>query len=102
MSALETAVLLLVCLLAGGVGAVLGLGGGIFIVPLLSLGLGVPFAEAAGTGLVCVLSTSAAGSVALDRSRLASARLVALLGLATVVGGIVGARLARAVPEQVV
>lgn len=102
MSAFELTTLLTVCLFAGAFGAVLGLGGGIFIVPLLSLWLKVPLDEAAGTGLVVVLSTSAAGSVALDRSGLAHGRLVAVLGLATVIGGIAGASLATSVSPRVV
>lgn len=102
MSLAETLLLSLGCLLAGALGAVLGLGGGIFIVPLLTLWLGVPIHQAAGTSLVCVLATSAAGSVALDRTRLADGRLVALLGVATVVGGAASGALAPRVEPRVV
>ena len=49
---------------AGIFGALLGLGGGILIVPLLTLGFGLPFREAVGTSLVCVIVTSSAAKVA--------------------------------------
>lgn len=102
MTTAETLVVFAGSFLAGGLGAVLGLGGGVFIVPLLSLWVGVPIHEAAGTSLVCVLATSAAGSVALDRTRLADTRLVTFLSAATVVGAILGAQLAPHVPARVV
>lgn len=102
MTTAETLVVFAGSFLAGGLGAILGLGGGVFIVPLLSLWVGVPIHEAAGTSLVCVLATSAAGSVALDRTRLADTRLVTFLSLATVIGAILGAQLAPHVPARVV
>ncbi|MBX3469581.1 MAG: sulfite exporter TauE/SafE family protein [Planctomycetes bacterium] len=102
MTGAEMLLLSLACLLAGGVGATLGLGGGVFIVPLLTIWLGVPVHEAAGTSLVCVLATSAAGSVALDRTRLADPRLVAYLGVATVAGGAASAVVAPAVSPRLV
>jgi uncharacterized membrane protein YfcA len=91
-----------VCLVAGLIGAALGLGGGVFIVPLLALWLGVDIQQAAGTSLVCVLATSAAGSVALDRTRLADSRLVANLGVATVLGGVIGGLVAPYAPARLV
>jgi uncharacterized membrane protein YfcA len=102
MSPAETAAMWVVCLVAGLIGAALGLGGGIFIVPLLALWLGVDIQQAAGTSLVCVLATSAAGSVALDRTRLADPRLVANLGVATVLGGVIGGLVAPYAPARLV
>ena len=51
---------------AGAFGSLLGLGGGILIVPLLTLGFGLPLREAVGVSLICVIMTSsaAAGSAA--------------------------------------
>jgi len=86
----------------GGVGALLGLGGGVLLVPLLVLAFGVDQAHAAGTSFVVVLATSAAGSVALDRSRLADPRLVANLSAATVVGAIIGGALLPIAPVRLV
>ena len=86
----------------GCVAAVMGVGGGLFIVPALTL-FDVPLREAAGAGLVCTLATSAAGSVALDKARLSIACLVVQLELAAGVGVLIGAYvLAAVLPERVV
>ena len=53
---------------AGVFGSLLGLGGGVLIVPLLTLGFGLPLREAVGVSLVCVIMTSsAAAGVYLER-----------------------------------
>ena len=53
---------------AGAFGSLLGLGGGILIVPLLTLGFGLPLREAAGVSLIAVIVTSsAAAGVYLER-----------------------------------
>lgn len=90
------------CVVIGAVGAMLGLGGGVLLVPLLVLAFGVDQAHAAGTSFVVVLATSAAGSVALDRSRLADPRLVANLSAATVLGAIIGGALLPIAPVRLV
>ena len=51
---------------AGGVGALLGLGGGVFLVPLLTILLGLPVQKAAGISLMTVIATS--GAVTTGRS----------------------------------
>ena len=53
---------------AGAFGSLLGLGGGVLIVPLLTLGFGLPLREAVGVSLICVIMTSsAAAGVYLER-----------------------------------
>ena len=47
---------------AGVFGSLLGLGGGILIVPLLTLGFGLPLREAVGVSLVSVIVTSTASA----------------------------------------
>jgi uncharacterized membrane protein YfcA len=47
-------------IVAGVLGALLGIGGGVLLVPLLNAGFGLPFREAAAASLVAVLATSAA------------------------------------------
>jgi len=80
---------------AGGLGALLGLGGGIFLVPLLTLAFGFPVRVAVGTSLVCVIATSA--GVAALASEDAGADVPLALGLeivtaaGAVLGGVVGA-----------
>jgi len=59
---LETLQLLGVGALAGGLGALLGVGGGVILVPGLIFLAGLPFHSAVATSLVCVVATSVAGS----------------------------------------
>jgi uncharacterized membrane protein YfcA len=62
--------LFLIGLLAGGLGALLGVGGGLIIVPALSLWAGLPLRAAIGTSLVCICASSAASAaVYLGRHR---------------------------------
>ena len=74
----------------GLLGSLLGLGGGVFLVPLLTLALGVPFRAAVAASLVSVIATSSASStVNLDRG-LVNLRLGLALEVATTVGGLAG------------
>jgi hypothetical protein len=75
---------------AGGIGAVTGIGGGLLLVPTLVLGFGAPVRVAVATSLVAVVATSnAAGSVYVDRG-LTNMRLAMTLELATTLGAIAG------------
>ena len=86
---------------AGAFGSLLGLGGGILLVPLLTLGFGVPLREAVGVSLVAVVMTSsAAASVYLER-RVANLRLGMTLELFTAIGALVGGTVAFLLDEQV-
>ncbi len=86
---------------AGVFGSLLGLGGGILIVPLLTVGFGVPFREAVGVSLVCVIVTSsAAAGVYLER-HLANLRLGMLLEVFTATGALLGGLVAFLLPERV-
>ena len=93
-------------MIAGGVGAgifgsLLGLGGGILIVPLLTLGFGLPLREAAGVSLVSVIVTSsAAASVYLQRHT-ANLRLGMTLELFTAIGALVGGIVAFTLSDRV-
>jgi uncharacterized membrane protein YfcA len=93
-------------LIAGGVaaglfGSLLGLGGGILIVPLLTLGFGIPLITAVGVSLVCVIVTSgAAAGVYLER-HVANLRLGMTLELFTAIGALAGGLVAFLIPERV-
>jgi uncharacterized protein len=92
-------------LLAGGAaaglfGSLLGLGGGILIVPLLTLAFGLPLITAVGVSLVCVIMTSgAAAGVYLER-RVANLRLGMTLELFTAIGALFGGLIAFLLPER--
>jgi len=93
-------------MIAGGIGAgvfgsLLGLGGGVLIVPLLTLGFGLPLREAAGVSLVSVIVTSsAAASVYLQRHT-ANLRLGMSLELFTAIGALMGGLIAFSLSDQV-
>lgn len=87
---------------AGAFGSLLGLGGGVLIVPLLTLGFGLPLREAVGVSLVSVIVTSsAAAGVYLER-HVANLRLGMSLELFTAIGALVGGLVAFLLPERVV
>lgn len=85
----------------GVLGAVVGLGGGVLIVPFLTLVEGVDIRLAAGTSIAAVLATSAGVATALAREELVSVRVGLFLSLATTTGALVGGYLSGVVPERV-
>ena len=88
------ALLLLAGFAAGTFGAVLGLGGGILVVPILVLGAGVPMHSAVATSLLCVIATSS-GAAGKDIERgFANVRMGVALELFTVIGAIAGGAIA--------
>lgn len=93
-------ILLAIAGFAGGaLGSMVGLGGGLFIVPVLTLFLGVPIHDAVAASLLGVVATSTAGSVTYLRQGLANLRLglsiETALTLGALTGGLVGAMLDR-------
>jgi uncharacterized membrane protein YfcA len=85
---------------AGLFGSLLGLGGGILIVPLLTLAFGLPLLTAVGISLICVIVTSsAAAGVYLER-RVANLRLGMTLELFTACGAMIGGLVAFLLPER--
>jgi uncharacterized membrane protein YfcA len=85
---------------AGVFGSLLGLGGGILIVPLLTLGFGLDLREAVGVSLVSVIMTSsAAAGVYLER-HVANLRLGMSLELFTAIGALVGGSIAFLLDER--
>ncbi len=92
-------------LAAGGVGvgvfgSLLGLGGGILIVPFLTFFFGMEFREAVGISLVCVIVTSSAGAGVYLQRHVANLRLGMLLEVFTASGALVGGLVAFALPDQ--
>ncbi len=86
-------ILALVAILAGLVGSLTGLGGGVVMVPVLLIFFGVPFPVAVGTGSVTILATSATTGAAYVRDRLTDLRIGMFLEIATVPGALLGAAL---------
>ncbi|HJP70479.1 MAG TPA: sulfite exporter TauE/SafE family protein [Candidatus Limnocylindria bacterium] len=88
-------------LAAGAFGGLLGLGGGILIVPILTIGFGVPITAAAGVSLVSVIATSAGGAAFNVRNGRADVRIGMLLAAGTVVGALTGGVIAGILPDRV-
>jgi uncharacterized protein len=99
---LTAALLALGGLGAGLFGSLLGLGGGILIVPLLTLLFGYPINTAVGTSLICVIATSSGAAAEYVRTDRADVRLGLVLELTTALGGIAGGVLAGLLLEEVV
>lgn len=85
---------------AGIFGSLLGLGGGILIVPLLTLGFGLPLREAVGVSLVSVIATSGASAGVYLQRHMANLRLGMTLELFTALGALVGALVAFLIPDR--
>lgn len=86
---------------AGMLGALVGIGGGVVLVPTLVLGFGVEMRDAVAVSLVAVVATStAAGSVYVGEG-LANMRLGMTLEVATTLGGMTGGFVALVVPTSV-
>ncbi len=86
---------------AGLLGSVLGLGGGVLIIPMLTLVFGVPMREAIGASLVCVIATSSGAASLYVKKRLCDIRLGMTLELATTLGAIAGGIVAGMMRPQI-
>jgi len=86
--------------LAGGAGALLGLGGGILLIPVLTLVFGVDLHYAMGASIVSVIATSSGAAAAYLKTSLKQRPHGLFLALATVAGALVGAALAGMVPTR--
>lgn len=100
MSLLLVPIIMAAGAVAGCLGALLGLGGGVFLIPFLNVGLGLDMPMAAGISLMTVMATSsivAAGSANRDVINL---RLGILLQIPAVAGGLMGAVWVEALSER--
>jgi uncharacterized membrane protein YfcA len=99
MNILEfTGVIALGSLLAGFLGAITGLGGGVVMVPLLTLVLGVDIRYAIGASLVSVIATSSGAAAAYVKEGYTNIRIGMFLEIATTTGALAGAFLAANLP----
>jgi uncharacterized membrane protein YfcA len=90
---LFTILLFVTSLLAGLLGALTGLGGGVVIVPVLTLLFKVDIRYAIGASLVSVIATSSGAAVAYVREGLSNIRIGMFLEVATTLGALLGAYL---------
>jgi len=76
---------------AGLMGSLTGLGGGVLIVPLLTVGFGLDIRVAIGASIVSIIATSSGAAAAYVRDHLTNVRIGMLLELGTTLGGLTGA-----------
>jgi uncharacterized membrane protein YfcA len=101
MNALELTLLLGAgALTAGFLGSLTGLGGGVVIVPLLTLVFKVDIHYAIGASLVSVIATSSGAAAAYLKEGFSNIRIGMVLEIATTLGALAGAYLATAIPTS--
>jgi uncharacterized membrane protein YfcA len=87
-------------LVAGFVGSLTGLGGGVIVTPALTLFLGVDLRYAIGASLVSVVATSSGAAAAYVRDGLSNVRIGMFLEIATTLGALLGAYLSTVIPTK--
>ena len=89
-------------LIAGFLGSLTGLGGGVVIVPFLTLVFGVDIRYAIGASLVSVIATSSGAAAAYVKEGFTNIRIGMFLEIATTMGALVGAALAARVSTGII
>src|ERR1700722_8871950 len=88
--------------LAGLLGSLTGLGGGVIIVPLLTLAFAVNIRYAIGASLVSVIATSSGAAAAFLKEGFSNIRVGMFLEVATTIGALCGAFLATRIPTAAI
>jgi uncharacterized membrane protein YfcA len=97
-----TLILLAGAFCAGLVGSLTGLGGGVIVIPLLTLGFGFDIRYAVGTSLVASIATSSGAAAAYIKEGITNVRIGMFLEIATTTGAILGAVIAVLIPTHAV
>jgi hypothetical protein len=93
--------LFITSIFAGLLGSLLGLGGGIIIIPFLTLAYGIDIRYAIAASLISIVATSSGAAASYLRDSLTNLRLGVLLEIGTVTGAIVGFLLATYMKSQI-
>jgi uncharacterized membrane protein YfcA len=95
-------ILFLGAVFAGMLGALTGLGGGVVVIPLLTLGFGVDMRYAIGAALVTSIATSSGAAAAYIKERITNVRIGMFLEVATTTGAVAGALVAIYLPTNII
>src|SRR5689334_17402701 len=95
-----SAIVFAVSALAGLLGSLTGLGGGVVVTPVLTLLLGVDLHYAMGATLVSVIATSSGAAAAYVKEGYSNIRVGMFLEIATTVGAVAGGHLTSLVPAS--
>lgn len=93
--------LFFICVVAGLAGSLLGIGGGIIVVPVLTLLFHIDIRLAIGASIVSVIATSSGAAAAYVKEHLTNMRVGMFLEMATTTGAITGAYVAGLVSQRV-
>ena len=93
--------MILIGFVAGAAGGAVGIGGGIVLVPALTIAFGVPQTVAQGTSLATIVPTSVSGAIAQDRAGNVMRRAAAWMAAVGVVAAVAGALLVLSLPTEV-
>jgi len=85
---------MIIAVLAGFLGSLVGLGGGIIITPALTILFGIDIKYAIGASIIAVIATSSGSAIAFVKDHVSNMRVGMLLEVFTTVGGVVGALMA--------
>ena len=88
--------------LAGLVGSLTGLGGGVVIIPMLTLLFGVDIHYAIGASLISVIATSSGAAAAYVKEGISNIRIGMFLEIATTLGAVGGAMIAVYAPTDII
>lgn len=97
-----TLILFAGALFAGLIGSLTGLGGGVIIIPLLTLVFGVDIRYAIGTSLISVIATSSGAASSYVKEGLLNIRIGMFLEIATTLGAVLGAAIAVFAPTHAI
>ncbi len=99
-----TFTIILICsaFLAGLLGSLTGLGGGVVVIPVLTLGFHVDFHYAIGAALIASISTSSGSASAYVKEGITNIRLGMFLEIATTIGAVGGAIIALWMPTNMI
>lgn len=85
---------MIIAVLAGFLGSLVGLGGGIIITPALTILFGIDIKYAIGASIIAVIATSSGSAIAFVKDHVSNMRVGMLLEVFTTAGGVVGALMA--------
>jgi len=97
-----TLIILVGAYFAGLLGSLTGLGGGVVIIPLLTIGLGVNIHYAIGASLVSVIATSSGSAAAYVKEGITNMRIGMFLEIATTTGALIGAMLSLVIHAPII
>ena len=98
----ELILLILVAIIAGLIGSVFGVGGGIILVPLLVFIFNIPIRVAAGISIVSIIATSLMGSSVYLKNEITNVKIGAILQAAMSTGSIIGALISVYTSEEII